>query len=109
LLIVTGARESQLPRDGRAEKSRAAGPESSDIVAIAQDDQLDDEIVVRREIKGQDERVWQAALIKISINIGSGNKVVVVLNDFRNCDRQSFADNVSLCPVPNGRFAPVVT
>jgi hypothetical protein len=51
-------------------------------VAIAQDDQLDDEIVVRREIKGQDERVWQTALIEISIDIGGNNEVLVCLTTF---------------------------
>ena len=75
---------------------------------MTQDDQLDDEIAVDCEIKGQDERVRQPAPIKISIDIGGNDKVVVVLHDFRNCDRQSFADDVPFCPSPDGRFAPVV-
>jgi hypothetical protein len=37
---------------------------------MTQDDQLDDEIAVDCEIKGQDERVRQPAPIKISIDIG---------------------------------------
>jgi hypothetical protein len=41
-----------------------------------QDDQLDDEIIVGREINGQDERVRQPALIKLSIDIGGDDKVV---------------------------------
>src|SRR2546430_13752028 len=85
------------------------GHRISDIAAIAQDDQLDDDIVMRHEIEGQDERVWQTALIEIAIDIGGNNKVFVVLYDFRDCDRQPFADDVSLCPIPDGRFAPVVT
>ena len=74
-------------------------------MAIAQDDQLDDEIVVRRETKGHDERVRQTAFVKISINISGNNKVVVVFHDFCDCDRQFFANNVPLCPAPDGRFA----
>jgi hypothetical protein len=73
-------------------------------VAIAQDDQLDNEFIVRRDVKGQDKGGRQAALIEISIDVGGDNKVFVVLNDFRNCDRQSFADDVSLGPVPMAAF-----
>jgi hypothetical protein len=69
---------------------------------------LDNEFIVRRDVKSQDKGIRQTALIEISINIGGDNKIFVVLNDFRNCDRQSFADDVSLGPVPDGRFAPVV-
>ena len=75
-------------------------------MAIAEDDQLDNEFIVRRDVKGQDKGGRQAALIEISIDIGGDNKVFVVLDAFRNCDRQSFADDVSLCPVPDGRFCP---
>ena len=57
---------------------------------------MDNEFIVRRDVKGQDKGGRQAALIEISIDIGGDNKVFVVLNDFRNCDRQSFADDVSL-------------
>jgi hypothetical protein len=53
-------------------KPKWAG-QSSDIGAIAQDDQLDDEIVVACEIKGEDERVGQPAPIKISIDIGGND------------------------------------
>jgi len=70
---------------------------------------LDNEFIVRRDVKSQDKGIRQTALIEISIDIGGDNKVFVVLDDFRNCDRQSFADDVSLCLVPDGRFAPVVT
>ena len=91
-----------------APSRQTPGHRISDIAAIAQDDQLDDAIVVRREIKSQDERVWQTSLIEISIDIGGDNKVFVVLNEFRNCDRQSFANDLPFCPGPNGRFAPVV-
>ena len=63
---------------------------------------------MRREIEGQDERVRQAAFIKISIDVSGNDKIVVALHDFRNCDRQSFADDIPLGPVPDGLFAPVV-
>jgi hypothetical protein len=64
-------------------------------VAIAQDDQLDNEFIVRRDVKGQDKGGRQAALIEISIDIGGDNKVFVVLNDFRNCDRLNLSPMMS--------------
>jgi hypothetical protein len=63
---------------------------------------------MEREIKGQDEWIRQPAPIKISIDISGNDTVVVVPYDFRNGDRQSFADDISFCPTPDGRFAPVV-
>jgi hypothetical protein len=57
---------------------------TSNVATIAQDDQLDDEIIVKREIKRQDKRIRQTTLIKISINLGGNNKAVVMLHHF--CD-----------------------
>jgi hypothetical protein len=62
------------------------GWQSSDIAAIAQDDQLDDEIVVGCEIKREDERGRQPVPIKISVDIAGNDKVVVVFHDVRNYD-----------------------
>jgi hypothetical protein len=83
--------------------------ETSDIVTIAQDNQLDDEIVVGREIKGQNKRIRQTTLIEISIDVGGNDEIVVVLHDLRDRDRQLFADDVPFCSTPDGRFAPVVS
>jgi hypothetical protein len=79
--------------------------QTSNVATIAQDDQLDDEIILGREIKGQDEWLRQTTLVKISINLGIYNKAVVMLHHFCDHDRQFFADNIPLRPAPDGRFA----
>jgi hypothetical protein len=71
LLIVRGARKPVT----HGLETPVGAMQSSNIAAIAHDDQLDDEIVVGYEIKGQDGRIRRPTLIKISIDIAVTTKL----------------------------------
>jgi len=79
----------------------------SDVESIAENDQLDDLVIVRGKVEGKHQRFWQSSLVKIAVDICGDDEVSLVLNHSDHIDRQSFTDDIALGPFPD-RCLPLV-
>ena len=48
---------------------------ASDVESIAENDQLDDLVIVRGEVEGKHQRFWQSSLVKIAVDICGDDEV----------------------------------
>ena len=72
------------------------GHRPPDIAAIAQNDQLDDEFIARREIKDKTEGSADRALI-----VDGNDETAVVPHDVHDRDRHFLANEAPFWPVPD--------
>jgi DNA-binding MarR family transcriptional regulator len=80
---------------------------SADAGLIAKNDELNDFIVVGREVECEHKRVREPTLVKQSIHMGGYDGIPVVLDGLDNLESQSRADDVASSPGRN-RLAELI-
>jgi hypothetical protein len=80
---------------GRLKRPQEFGSGHSDVGSIAKNDQLYDQIVVRGEIESEHQRIRQAALVIVTLDVSRRDEVPIVVDQFGYFHRQSLADDIA--------------